>query len=634
VETVATPAKGKRGGGRAAGRSKTAASHCGRRRPPLLSPEDDAALAAAQTAAAAARRGRAGHRGGTGRQPRARAFGGLAFMRLPSPAPGPSPRGAGGAGGETPMEGGPEAGFDRRRRSEPGAPPGSAVARRLDAARAALRAVAPDAGDGCGFSTGLTPARAAARVDGDADVVRRLLGAADTSDDEGEGRGGSRDDDSGYDTSPAGARGAVRGPAPRSRLGRASADGRGGGGAAAASPYYAPGAAGAFAFDDGDGLSPAGPSPGAWGGGDDGWGDDAAFASPTPPAPRPRVERNRHVRLKRALAGRASLAGDGMRTVDPPAGGATPAGAAGVRRSARAKHRPLEWWRCERKVYSREHRSLPTVAAVVTRTPSPSWEYGDGARAPRRAHAGVVAEAGPDGAPAPTTAKKARRGAHGAAAAAAAAIESAATAAEAELGAAAAEEAAAAAAAAPMDDADAPLAVDDDDAAEAEAEAAALELEAALEADDGGEAGPSSAPAAAPLADNGGLSAAFDGDDAPPHDAGDAPGPSAGGSAAWASGDWGAADGEGYGGDYDAYGEAGAGGGYEEPDAGAEADADPAPAADAAGPSSAPFDAAEYEAGAVEAVEEPAAEEGAAPPPTGDTPPPPPPGSPPPDAAV
>ena len=38
------------------------------------------------------------------------------------------------------------------------------------------------------------------------------------------------------------------------------------------------------------------------------------------PRNKPRVERNRHVRLKRALAGRASLAGDGTRTVAPATG--------------------------------------------------------------------------------------------------------------------------------------------------------------------------------------------------------------------------------------------------------------------------------------------------------------------------
>ena len=101
---------------------------------------------------------------------------------------------------------------------------------------------------------------------------------------------------------------------------------------------------------------------------EDGNGNNKAAAA-APKAPRP--PRNRHVRLKRALAGRASLAGDatGLRVteeeeVDPDA---PPGTVSRVRRrSARTKHRPLEWWRCERKEYGRPHRSLPTVRAVVS----------------------------------------------------------------------------------------------------------------------------------------------------------------------------------------------------------------------------------------------------------------------------
>ena len=98
--------------------------------------------------------------------------------------------------------------------------------------------------------------------------------------------------------------------------------------------------------------------------GDEG-GDGKAAAAPK--APRP--PRNRHVRLKRALAGRASLAGDGIRvTVEEEADPDAPPGTVSRvrRRSARTKHRPLEWWRCERKEYGRPHRSLPTVRAVVS----------------------------------------------------------------------------------------------------------------------------------------------------------------------------------------------------------------------------------------------------------------------------
>jgi hypothetical protein len=75
------------------------------------------------------------------------------------------------------------------------------------------------------------------------------------------------------------------------------------------------------------------------------------------------------VRLKRALAGRASLAGDGIRvTEEEEADPDAPPGTVSRvrRRSARTKHRPLEWWRCERKEYGRPHRSLPTVRAVVS----------------------------------------------------------------------------------------------------------------------------------------------------------------------------------------------------------------------------------------------------------------------------
>jgi hypothetical protein len=36
-----------------------------------------------------------------------------------------------------------------------------------------------------------------------------------------------------------------------------------------------------------------------------------------------------------------------------------------VRRSTRDRSRPLEYWRGEKKTYSRQHQSLPTVGAVT-----------------------------------------------------------------------------------------------------------------------------------------------------------------------------------------------------------------------------------------------------------------------------
>lgn len=45
----------------------------------------------------------------------------------------------------------------------------------------------------------------------------------------------------------------------------------------------------------------------------------------------------------------------------------------GVRRSSRSRIRPLEYWRNEHKLYGREHRTMPTVVGVETRTPNPQW---------------------------------------------------------------------------------------------------------------------------------------------------------------------------------------------------------------------------------------------------------------------
>jgi hypothetical protein len=44
-----------------------------------------------------------------------------------------------------------------------------------------------------------------------------------------------------------------------------------------------------------------------------------------------------------------------------------------VRRSARARTRPLQYWRGETKIFERVHESLPTVAQMTHRTPNPAW---------------------------------------------------------------------------------------------------------------------------------------------------------------------------------------------------------------------------------------------------------------------
>jgi hypothetical protein len=45
----------------------------------------------------------------------------------------------------------------------------------------------------------------------------------------------------------------------------------------------------------------------------------------------------------------------------------------GVRRSLRARIKPLEYWRNECKHFGREHRTLPTVTGVEMRTPNSQW---------------------------------------------------------------------------------------------------------------------------------------------------------------------------------------------------------------------------------------------------------------------
>ena len=44
-----------------------------------------------------------------------------------------------------------------------------------------------------------------------------------------------------------------------------------------------------------------------------------------------------------------------------------------LRRSNRARSRPLQYWRGETKTYTRVHESLPTVAQMTHRTPNPAW---------------------------------------------------------------------------------------------------------------------------------------------------------------------------------------------------------------------------------------------------------------------
>jgi len=44
-----------------------------------------------------------------------------------------------------------------------------------------------------------------------------------------------------------------------------------------------------------------------------------------------------------------------------------------IRRSARTRTRPLQYWRGETKIYNRVHESLPTVAQMTHRTPNPAW---------------------------------------------------------------------------------------------------------------------------------------------------------------------------------------------------------------------------------------------------------------------
>ncbi|KAK9806757.1 hypothetical protein WJX72_001657 [[Myrmecia] bisecta] len=88
--------------------------------------------------------------------------------------------------------------------------------------------------------------------------------------------------------------------------------------------------------------------------------EDAAPDTPGSERPRKRVRNSEaNQRLRKLYNQRRSLSGQGLEKED------------GRRRSTRERHRPLEYWRNERKVYSREFRSLPTVHHIETRTPEP-----------------------------------------------------------------------------------------------------------------------------------------------------------------------------------------------------------------------------------------------------------------------
>ncbi|GAQ86469.1 hypothetical protein KFL_002910070 [Klebsormidium nitens] len=79
-----------------------------------------------------------------------------------------------------------------------------------------------------------------------------------------------------------------------------------------------------------------------------------------------RGKKNKRLML---LHGRTSLADAGLRTEH------------GVRRTTRARIRPLEFWRNETVVYERSHNSLPTIARVVTLSPDPLWPRPEGREA-------------------------------------------------------------------------------------------------------------------------------------------------------------------------------------------------------------------------------------------------------------
>ena len=120
------------------------------------------------------------------------------------------------------------------------------------------------------------------------------------------------------------------------------------------------------AFDDPDDHD--GGLPEAWGGEDvamEVMEEAQATAAPAPRARRPRGEP--HKRLRNYCKNRKSLAAHGLRMADDAEKEIK------VRRSTRTRQKPLQYWRNEKVEYGREHRSLPTIAAVALRSPDECW---------------------------------------------------------------------------------------------------------------------------------------------------------------------------------------------------------------------------------------------------------------------
>jgi hypothetical protein len=59
----------------------------------------------------------------------------------------------------------------------------------------------------------------------------------------------------------------------------------------------------------------------------------------------------------------------------------------GTRRSSRSRIRPLQYWRNEHKQYGREHRTMPTVVGIQTRTPNPQWPMNSTGHAAKKSKA-------------------------------------------------------------------------------------------------------------------------------------------------------------------------------------------------------------------------------------------------------
>ena len=76
---------------------------------------------------------------------------------------------------------------------------------------------------------------------------------------------------------------------------------------------------------------------------------------------RPRGEP--HQRLRNYYKNRKSLATHGLKINEED----------GLRRSTRRRVKPLQYWRNEKVEYERQHRSLPTIAAIALRSPDECW---------------------------------------------------------------------------------------------------------------------------------------------------------------------------------------------------------------------------------------------------------------------